>query len=101
MKTALLMLSGLIARDLWCWSIAKVYCWRKRRQTQRQAQIERLQRQREADEKAAAQHDQTLSARAAMKQNQNLSLHFREIVCTLCAEDRRRFCIKDRMGAEN
>ena len=37
MKTALIVLAGVLLRDLWCWCAAKLFCWRRRRQAKREA----------------------------------------------------------------
>jgi hypothetical protein len=41
MKTALIVLAGVLLRDAWCWATAKVWCWRRRRQAQREAKENR------------------------------------------------------------
>lgn len=45
MKTALFVLAGVLLRDLWCWAAAKVFVWRRCRQTQREARENRELRQ--------------------------------------------------------
>jgi hypothetical protein len=41
MKTALYVLAGILIRDAWCWAADKVWCWRRRRQAQREARENR------------------------------------------------------------
>ncbi|HEU0369092.1 MAG TPA: hypothetical protein VFR42_07780 [Candidatus Acidoferrum sp.] len=38
---ALLVIAGMFLRDAWCWSVAKFFCWRKQRQTQRRVKQDR------------------------------------------------------------
>jgi hypothetical protein len=104
METALLVFAGMILRDLQVWAIAKFFCWRKRRQTQDQAQAERLQRQKEADDRAARIASQNTARTNALVRRvraypfviepaneHQVVLAFREITCALRSEDRRRF----------
>jgi hypothetical protein len=48
MKTALIVLAGVLLRDLWCWCSGRVWLWRKRRDTQRRVQADRELRALEA-----------------------------------------------------
>jgi len=41
MKTALIVIAVMLLRDAWCWATAKVWFWRKRRHTQREAKENR------------------------------------------------------------
>jgi hypothetical protein len=75
LNTFFLLLLAIIARDVWCFSAAQLFCWRKRRQTQRRAQAELLQRRKEADEAAAQaelarfREESNKRARALLLQN--------------------------------
>jgi hypothetical protein len=113
METALLVFAGMILRDLQVWAIAKFFCWLKRRQTQRQGQAERLQRQKEADDRAARIASRNTAETNALVRrvrtspfviepiNENqVVLAFREITCALRSEDRRRFLASLHSGNE-
>jgi hypothetical protein len=113
METALLVFAGMILRDLQVWAIAKFFCWRKRGQRQRQAQQERLQRRKEADDCAARIASRNATRTNALVQRvraypfvieptneQQIVLTFREITCALRSEDRRRFLASLHAGNE-
>jgi hypothetical protein len=36
MKTALIVLAGVLLRDAWCWASARVFVWFRQRRTQRE-----------------------------------------------------------------
>jgi hypothetical protein len=119
LKTFSLLLLAIITRDVWCFGAAKLFCWRKRRQTQRRAQAELLQLRKESDERAARllQARQWLQQRASaprygdrlpqypfvieLETNHQFILTSREIVCMLRAQDRRRFLATENPGADN
>jgi hypothetical protein len=111
MKTALILLAGMILRDLWCLGAAKVFCWRKRRQTQRRAQADLLRLRKESDERAARlqQHApgrygdqlQQFPFVLHLENNHQFILATREIVCMLRAQDKRRFFAAENAGADN
>jgi len=63
--TPLLVLGGMVLRDLWCIAAAKIFCWRKRRESQREAQKQRELRQLAAELVAVekAQREQKRRAR--------------------------------------
>jgi hypothetical protein len=111
MKIALLLLAGLILRDLWCLGAAKIFCWRKRRQTQRHAQMELLRLRKESDERAARLRQQSSQRYGdklpeypfviELETPHQFILTSREIVCMLRAQDKRRFLASESAGADN
>ncbi|HWF06783.1 MAG TPA: hypothetical protein VHA06_24045, partial [Candidatus Angelobacter sp.] len=110
---------AIITRDVWCFGAAKLFCWRKRRQTQRRAQAELLQLRKESDERAARllQATQRLQQRASAPRygdrlpqypfviecdnNHQFELAMREITSMLRAQDKRRFLASVLSGEDN
>jgi|GEM_PF-5991884 hypothetical protein len=98
-RDLLLIAASVAARDLWVYSAGRIYMWHRVRVTRKRVEAERLQMQRERDERAARiapakTYSDTLRKypfEIAVENNHQFILATREIVCMLRAQDKRRF----------